>query len=97
MAKHRGAVAAAARPRRHTVRLEAPAAKSVVVTGSFCGWSPGGHPLGRDARGVWQAVLTLPPGRYEYRFVVDGQWRDDPACADRVANPFGSENGVFVV
>jgi len=39
----------------------------------------------------------LTPGRYEYRFLVDGQWRNDPECAECVANPFGSENCVIHV
>ena len=40
-------------------------------------------------------VNTLPePVKHNYRFLVDGQWQDDPACTIRVANPFGSENMV---
>jgi 1,4-alpha-glucan branching enzyme len=95
--KHRGAVAAAPRAKHHTVRLETPGATSVAITGTFCDWSPEGHPLNRDSHGVWKAVLTLPPGRYEYRFLVDGQWENDPACTERVPSPFGSENCVFVM
>jgi len=41
--------------------------------------------------------MPRTPGRYEYRFVVDGQWRDDPACTERVPNGFGSENCVLRV
>jgi len=69
-------------------------AKSVAVTGSFCGWTPEGRLLKHEGNGTWECTLTLPPGRYEYRFLVDGIWCDDPACADRVPNPFGSENCV---
>jgi hypothetical protein len=28
---------------------------------------------------------------------VDGEWRDDPNCTERVPNPFGSENCVLHV
>jgi 1,4-alpha-glucan branching enzyme len=69
----------------------------VSVTGSFCGWGPVGHPLRRDRHGVWKTTLALPPGRYEYRFLVDGQWQDDPACPERVPNGFGTENCVLRV
>jgi 1,4-alpha-glucan branching enzyme len=94
MSKHGGG-ATAARKKHHTVSLAAPEARSVVVTGSFCDWSSTGHPLKHAGNGVWTANLGLPPGRYEYRFVVDGEWRDDPGCTERVPNPFGSTNGVF--
>lgn len=80
---------------QHQVRLNAPDARAVVVTGSFCGWVREGPALARNPQGVWQTTLLLPPGRYEYRFLVDGQWQDDPACRERVANQFGSENCVL--
>jgi len=82
---------------RHLVRLDAPNARTVEVTGSFCNWAAEGRALTRNRDGVWQATLLLPPGRYEYRFLVDGEWKDDPACAERVPNSFGSENSVFRV
>ena len=81
--------------RRHAVGLDAPGASRVVVTGSFCDWDPTGWPLSQDSGGVWEALLTLPPGRYESRFLVDGEWRDDPHCTERVANPFGTQNCVL--
>lgn len=83
--------------RRCQVRLDAPAAQSVAVTGDFTAWDPAGRPLKRGPDGVWQATLLLAPGRYEYRYLVDGQWADDPACAERVPNGFGSENCVLRV
>jgi Glycogen recognition site of AMP-activated protein kinase len=73
-----------------------PGAHSVVVTGSFCEWDRKGRPLNPDQHGdVWATILTLPPGRYEYRLLVDGEWRDDPNCKKRVQNSFGSQNCVF--
>ncbi len=53
------------------------------------------HPLKRNRHGVWQATLLLPTGRYEYRFLVDGRWQDDPTCPERVVSGFGTENCVF--
>ena len=47
--------------------------------------------------GRWLKELALPPGRYEYRLVVDGQWIDDPLAKEFVPNPHGSRNGVIVV
>lgn len=81
--------------KHHPLALKAPGAKSVIVTGSFCDWTNEGHPLKHDGTGTWKATLTLHPGQYEYRFLVDGEWQDDPTCPERVPNPFGTENCVF--
>jgi 1,4-alpha-glucan branching enzyme len=78
--------------KRVQFRLDAPGAKSVTLAGSFNGWDRTEKPMKRDEMGMWKIQMTLAPGAYEYRFVVDGEWQDDPACQDRCANPFGTEN-----
>src|SRR5688572_550355 len=83
--------------KRISFSLEAPQADSVFVSGSFCDWRTDAHPLKKDKRGVWKATVSLPLGRHEYRFVVDGNWRDDPECPERVANSYGTENCVLHV
>ncbi|HSQ58225.1 MAG TPA: hypothetical protein VLM40_21045 [Gemmata sp.] len=96
--QHRAGVATPPRVKGHSIIVPIPGAHSVIVTGSFCGWSREGRSLSYDRNGeVWGGVLTLPPGRYEYRLLVDGEWHDDPTCDNRVPNPFGSENCVFEV
>jgi hypothetical protein len=47
--------------------------------------------------GVWMATVGLPMGSHHYLFIVDGVWRDDPACPLRVPNPFGGQNMVLHV
>lgn len=83
--------------KRITFKLIAPEAEQVVLAGSFNGWEDGGTTLKRDAKGVWKAQVSLDPGRYEYRFRVDGHWRDDPDCPARIPNGFGSENCLIEV
>lgn len=78
-------------------QLDSPAAKAVAVTGAFCEWRQGGCPLRDKGNGLWERVTYLAPGRYEYRFVVDGRWCSDPANPERVLNPYGSHNSVLVV
>src|SRR5262245_59931334 len=89
--------AAGAQKRRVTFTLDAPEAKAVAVSGSFCDWDASSLPLKRVDNGTWKRIVTLPPGRYEYRFVVDEVWMADPDCADRTSNPFGGENCVLNV
>ena len=47
--------------------------------------------------GMWKATLSLDPGTYEYRFLVDGQWQIDPECMHRKPNPFDGENCLRMV
>ena len=66
------------------------------MAGSFNGWEPSATPLEKQDDGRWAVELTLAPGRYEYRFVVDGCWMDDPLSSAFVSNPFGGLNCVLL-
>lgn len=56
----------------------APDAKSVSVAGTFNKWDAAKHPLKRNAKGLWSVDIALAPGRYEYRFVINGTvWEHD--------------------
>ncbi len=76
--------------------LYAPDAQAVFVAGSFNGWQPSATPLQKQADGRWVIELVLAPGRYEYRFFVDGRWADDPLSPAFVSNPFGGLNCVLL-
>ena len=91
---------AAAQVSGKKVRLQyrAPDAKRVCVAGSFNNWQPDAAPMLPQADGLWAIELDLPPGTYEYRFVVDGCcWCSDPTAPDAVLNPFGDYNAVLRV
>jgi 1,4-alpha-glucan branching enzyme len=77
--------------------IENPAANSVYVAGSFNQWQPEKTPLQRQSNGRWVGDLQVGPGRYEYLFVVDGQWVPDPKAAESVQNPFGGRNSILQV
>jgi 1,4-alpha-glucan branching enzyme len=77
--------------------LSAPQAKSVFLAGNFNQWNLSAHPLKQDKKGVWKISLPLGPGRYEYRFLVDGEWHNDPNCPSLVENPFGTLNCLRMV
>ncbi len=74
--------------------LAAPGAKKVQLVGDFTHWQEHPIPMQIAAGGVWRATVELTPGEHRYRFIVDGEWRDDPECNTRVANPFGSQDAV---
>ena len=75
----------------------APEAKVVQLAGSFNGWRPEANPLEPTGSGEWSARLVLKSGQYEYRFVVDGVWTDDPQATRSAANPYGGLNSVLMV
>jgi 1,4-alpha-glucan branching enzyme len=78
--------------------LNLPQAKSAVVAGSFNSWDLKKTPLRKEGNGDWKVTVWLPPGRYEYRFVVDGNhWMSDPNAKESIQNSFGSSNSVVVV
>ena len=72
-------------------------ARRVAIAGSFNDWRPAATPMVPMGRGWWVKGLTLPPGRYQYRFVVDGQWVPDPNAAATELGPDGHDNSVLVV
>ena len=77
--------------------ITCPGASSVQLVGDFTHWQEKPIALKQGRAGVWSASVGLPPGTHHYRFLVDGEWRDDPECTVRVANGYGSQNMVRVV
>jgi 1,4-alpha-glucan branching enzyme len=82
---------------RQVFSLAAPDAQQVLLAGDFTAWQEQAVPLKKNRQGIWQTTLALEPGKHEYRFLVDGQWQNDPNCALRRPNDFGSENCVCVL
>jgi hypothetical protein len=72
-------------------------AEHVSLSGEFNGWSPGATPMKRCEDGHWEAVVELEPGRYQYKFIVDGQWICDPRARENVWNQHGTQNSVVEV
>lgn len=75
----------------------APEAQQVMLVADFNDWSDTARPLKKDAKGVWKTTVTLAPGRYAYRFLIDGEWVNDPNCDEEVPNDYGSHNCIKVV
>ena len=77
--------------------LHHPQARMVAVAGTFNDWHLSRTPMNPGPSGTWKVTVWLPAGRYEYRFVVDGQWMSDPSAREQVPNAYGSTNAVLVV
>lgn len=75
----------------------APHAKEVSLAGTFNAWHPSETLLKRERNGKWKTALTLPSGRYEYRYRVDGSWQNDQHPVECVPNAFGTWNCVFEI
>jgi len=79
-----------------TFTIEAPAAARVQLAGDFNEWTPEGSEM--EAVGlVWKKTLQLAPGRYRYRYVIDGEWHSDPQNAAAEPSAFGGVDSVLVV
>ena len=85
------------RVRQVPIEVRADGAKEVAITGDFNRWETEGLHLKSDGNGKWRTGLELRPGEYQYRLIVEGQWRDYSEAAKRVPNPFGTENCVLTV
>jgi len=79
--------------------LHAPGANEVYLAGDFNGWQADAKDYRlRKFRGdIWKKMLKLKPGRYEYQFVVDGQWWCDPENDKRITNPYCTENSIIEI
>lgn len=80
-----------------TFEFYAPQAEDVRLAGTFNNWDPTKHRLRKDANGRWRLTLKLRPGRYEYRYLVDGNWENDQRPCVCVPNAFGTWNCVIEV
>jgi 1,4-alpha-glucan branching enzyme len=78
-----------------TFSFESSDAKEVFLMGDFNNWNPKKHPMKKDDNGKWTKAVLLPPGKYEYKFLVDGQWKEDPHNERICPNKFGSCNNIF--
>jgi len=78
-------------------KLHAPQAKKVSLVGTFNNWDTRKLSAKKDSRGNWEVEVNLKPGKYEYKFFVDGSWLNDPNCTYRVPNNMGTENCVVEI
>jgi 1,4-alpha-glucan branching enzyme len=69
-----------------------PAAVKVALVGDFSKWQPTAMKKQKD--GSFAATVSLAPGTYEYKLIVDGEWVVDPDNNTWALNPYGTLNSV---
>ncbi|MCM8760988.1 MAG: AAA family ATPase [Candidatus Omnitrophica bacterium] len=82
--------------REVSFNIDAPNAKNIFVVGEFNHWKINDESrLSRLENGKWEKRFTLAPGRYKYKFVVDGEWVLDSQNAEREQNSFGTFDSII--
>ena len=92
------------RRKRVTLKCRSQEAQNIFVAGSFNNWDPAALPLKRNTDGDWSVDVLLHKGRYEFKFIVDGEWLcfpefdgGDHIYEDCVLNEHGTMNHVLEV
>ena len=76
--------------------VNAPAAKDIYIVGDFNHWKISDeNKLSRLSDGKWEKRIGLQPGRYKYKFVIDGEWVIDSQNLEQVRNPFGTFDSII--
>jgi 1,4-alpha-glucan branching enzyme len=86
--------ARASKTKKETFSYTDANAQTVSLVGDFTDWERSAIPMKKGKNGTWKATVTLSPGAYEYRFLVDGEWQNDQECPNRRQNGFGAENCI---
>ena len=84
-------------------QLYAPSATTVYVAGEFNDWNwrrdqDKSIPLEKGEDDIWRVDVYIPPGRYQYKFVIDGTtWILDPSNPTVYRDPSGYINSLLIV
>lgn len=68
-------------------------ARQVFLSGTFNGWSTSRSPMQKTDSG-WIAHVRLKPGKYLYKYIVDGRWSPDPYNRQKEDDLNGDYNSI---
>ena len=69
-------------------------ANQVFLSGSFNAWSTTQIPMNPCDSG-WTVNLKLLPGKYSYKYIIDGKWTADPFNRLKEDDTYNGYNSVF--
>lgn len=67
------------------------------IAGDFNNWIPDHNVETRVDQGAIIKTLSIKPGTYQYRLIVEGKWQEDPTNPNRISNLFGEINSLLKV
>jgi hypothetical protein len=68
----------------------------VILSGTFNNWNQSQFVFAREGE-EWVCRIDLEPGKYAYKFIVDGNWILDPANSVTEEDEAGNVNSILVV
>ncbi|MEI6898931.1 MAG: alpha-amylase family glycosyl hydrolase [Bacteroidota bacterium] len=68
--------------------------KKVQIAGDMNDWNPSKNNLKLKDK-IWETDILLFPGKYQYKFVLDGKYILDPANHETVDNNVGGSNSLM--
>ncbi|MDA3901112.1 MAG: glycogen-binding domain-containing protein [Spirochaetes bacterium] len=52
-------------------------ASYISVAGDFNNWNPENNQLSKETGNIWRTRVSIPDGKYRYKFIIDGKWSLD--------------------
>lgn len=80
-----------------TFSVKAPDAKEVYLAGEFNNWKLDENSKMENTDGCWTKRLNLNSGIYRYRFVIDGNWVEDPENPQTQLNTYGTLDSLVEI
>jgi len=75
-----------------------PSARDVRLVGDFTDWEPLENSMVQeDGKHIWTVKVPLGAGTYQYKFIVDGEWKVDPGNPEVVTTSTGARNSALNV
>ena len=71
-------------------------AEKVILSGTFNRWDEDNLKM-EKTKGGWKMSLNLKPDTYQYKFIVDGKWMEDPNNAHKVYNEHHTFNSILTI
>lgn len=70
-------------------------ADRIYLIGDFNQWDEHATPMRQERDGVWRATVDLPAGQeYQFRYMIDGQWKTDYHADGFAQGIYGADNSV---
>ncbi len=80
-----------------TFRIPASLGQDIYIVGDFNNWVADENSRLTRENGSWKKDLSIKPGSYRYRFIIDGKWQEDPTNPNLEKNPFGEFDSLLKI